>query len=227
MARSSEEATVAAAKKFLGIDVEASEETSGSETEEENETEETEDAVFPKFEIELPEDLLEELEEEDEFEVAAEELDDEDLEDLDPTVKKRLLEAEKKAKHFEQLRLKEGQKGWKAEAKEFFPFAAPFLDDINATSRRQFLKRAKDIHGKMAPLVEERVLKPARDAIEAEKAKARTEAREAAEIAWGKVPGSMNAPSDAVGTREKVERARGKKDLAGAIKAMAFGVKEE
>lgn len=222
---SSEEATVAAAKKFLGIDAEAAEEPSGSETEEE-ETEETEESTFPKFEIELPEDLLEELEEE-EFEVTEDELDDEDLEDLDPSVKKRLLEAEKKARHFEQLRLKEGQKGWKAEAKQFFPFSEPFLDDINATSRRQFLKRAKDIHGRMAPLVEERVLKPARDAIEAEKEKARKEAREAAEIAWGKVPGSMSAPSDTAGTKEKVERARGKKDLAGAIKAMAFGLKEE
>lgn len=78
-----------------------------------------------------------------------------DGEYVDPEVaelRKRAEAAEKKAAHYEKLRLDASKKTWAAEAKEFFPLSNP--DDISATSRRDFLRQAKSRHDSLKPTVE-------------------------------------------------------------------------
>lgn len=189
----------------------------GEEGEEEPAT-----AAFPSFAMQLPDELAEEL--------ALEEAltgpeDDELVEEeegygRDPELLKRLRAAEREAAFYRSQRLADGRKLWVTEAVKFFPLSEPFLDELPAESRRDYLRQAKAIHEKLQPFWEERVQKPTEALIESERDKARREAREAAEIAWGRPPGAMTAPSAASQSLE-LQRARmNQGDLVGTIKAM-------
>lgn len=215
----SEEAAVAAAQAAVA----APETASGSETETQTETET--EIEFPSFNIDLPADLRAELEEEEtDTTVSEEELDTlaEENEDVPREVLARMRAAEKRAEHLEGLRVKEARKNWSEEAEKFFPLASPFLGDINATSRRGFLRTAKEVHEKMVPIVEEKVLAPARKAIQDEKVKAKTEGKEEARQAWGQAGESQTAPSEATATLQATERRRGRGELSDVIRGMMF-----
>lgn len=215
---SSEEAAAAAAAALVVDDgVEAPEGASGAET--------TEEAFeFPTFETEVPRELLAELEEDDtDLTVSDEELDrlSEETGEENQDVLRRLAAAEKRASHFEKLRADEAKKNWAEEAKQFFPLSEPFLDEIQATSRRGYLRTAKNVHERMKPLVEEKVIKPAREAIEAEKAKAVSEVRQEAKETWGEaVVEDQPVVVPEAAQAERARRNRG--ELSDTIRSMLF-----
>lgn len=218
----SEQAAVAAAEAIIAEGVEGEETPSGSE--------ET-PVEFPSFEVELPADLVALLEEDDEEPDTTEaEVDAlaEEHEDVPRDVLERMLKAEKRAKHLESLRVNDAKKNWSVEAAKFFPFSEPFLSEINATSRRGFLSTAKQVHDKIAPEVEKKVLGPAREAIEAAKAKAIEEGKEEAKKAWGE-PGERGGetPSEASVTLQNVERRRATGDFSDTVRNMLFPKKKE
>lgn len=218
----SEEAAAAAAAKIIEGD-EAQETASGSETEQQ-------EPEFPSFDIELPADLAAELEEEEEVEVQDE---DEELEVLveehgedNRELARQLVKERKRAQYLEGLRAKEARKTWEEEAKKFFPLSEPFLNEINATSRRGYLRTAKLLNEKMKPIVEEKVLAPARAAIEAEKTKATTEAKQEARKAWGTSTRSDQAPREGtVSTNVEYGRRR-RQELSDTIRMMIFNQEE-
>jgi hypothetical protein len=222
-----EDAAAAVASEIIVASAEGdpNADSSGSET-----TDETADAEleFPTFEVELPADIQALLAEDDtDLTVTDDELDElsEEHEDVPRDVLARMRKAEKKAEHYERLRAQENKKTWGEEAKKYFGFSEPFLDQIEATSRRGFMNTAKQIHERMKPLVEERVLKPARDAIAAEKAKATTEAKEEAKAAWG-TPISENEEKDST-VSDAFTRRRGRRDFNDTVRGMLFDRKEE
>lgn len=180
---------------------------------------------FPSFDIQVPADLLAELEEEDPLddEITIDEINRlaEETGEENPDVLRRLAEAERRAAHYEKLRVKEAKKNWVEEAKTHFPLSEPFLDEINATSRRGFLRTAKNIHARMQPLVEEKVLKPAREVIAAEREKTVTEAKEKAKEAWGEPvveDQSQEPPVSAEIARHRLRRG----DFSDTVRSMLF-----
>ena len=219
----SEEAATAAAAELLNGDEAQVEPESGSET--------TDEVEFPTFDIEIPPDLAAELEEDEvDLTVTDDELDalSEETGEVDREVLKRLHAAEARAAHFEQLRVKEAKKNWSEEAKQFFPLAEPFLDEIQATSRRGYLRTAKNVHERMKPIVEEKVLKPAREAIEQEKTKAKEEAEIEARAAWGQpLHDDANRPTpEALVSLESQQRRQRRGELSDTIRGMLFTKKE-
>jgi hypothetical protein len=210
----SEEAAAAAAAEALGT--EAEETQSGSE--------ETNDEVeFPSFEVELPAELLAELEEDD-----VEETTDDDIAalseqypDAEDAVLKELAQARKRADHLEKLRVKEARKNWEEEAKKFFPLSEPFLPEINATSRRGFLRTAKNVNDMVKPMIEEKVLKPAREAIEKTKVEAATETKEEIKKAWGEAV-TEDQPQHRPVSVENQERRRKRGDFSDLVRGMIF-----
>ncbi|MHB8742565.1 MAG: hypothetical protein ACYC9L_05505 [Sulfuricaulis sp.] len=103
----------------------------------------------------------------------------------DPAVaqlKTRLAKAEARLKHEESLRVQNQSKAWREEGKRRFPFAD--VEEIQATSRRSFLKQAQAQHErverKVSPFLAE--LEKLREQVVTE---AKTEGRETAERAWG------------------------------------------
>lgn len=195
------------------VDNEASETTSGEAATE---------VEFPSFETEIPPEIAALLEEDEtDISVTEDELDQlvEENEEVPREILARMRAAEKRAEHLERLRVADSRKNWSEEAKKFFPLAEPFLDEINATSRRGYLKTAKQVHDKMVPLIEEKILKPARDAMASTREETVTEVREEARNAWGQ-PVTQGAPSDAQVTVQQVSDRRRPRDLADTIKAM-------
>lgn len=221
----SEDAAVSAAHELLGVEATEVEtpESSGSESE-------VTEVEFPSFEVELPPELLAELDApaEEEFDASEQEIEDlmQEYPDENPEVLARLRKAEKQAQYFEQLRQQEARKNWKAEAAKFFPLAEPFLDEFNATSKRGFLRQAREVHSRMLPIVEERVLKPAREAVERGKAEGVQEAKEEARTAWGQ-PVTQNPPSDALVTQEVARERRRRGELSDYVRQMVFGNQQE
>lgn len=218
---SSEDAAATAAAALLSAEASADEAASGSE--------ETEDEItFPEFNIELPADLAALLEEDDtELDVTDEEIESlvEENEDVPREMLQRMLKAEKKAAHLEKLRVNEAKKNWGEEAEKFFPFSQPFLDQIEATSKRGFLRTAKQIHDRMAPLVDEKVLKPAREAIAAEKLKTKDEAKAEVRDAWGQpIIDNEDKPVPRVVEQQQNRRRRG--ELSDVIRGMIFNKEE-
>jgi hypothetical protein len=216
----SDEAAVSAAHELLGVEApEATEvEASGAEHE-------VPEVDFPSFDIELPPELAAELAEP-EVDLSVE--DDEQYHELVETYGEennelitRMRAAEKKAEHFERLRLTEAKKNWAEEAKQYFPLAEPFLEEIQATSKRGYLRTAKQVHEKMLPIVEERVLKPARAAIEQTKAETITETKEELRDAWGQ-PITQRPPSEAAVTTEVAHARRRRGELSDTIRNMVF-----
>lgn len=227
----SEQAAADAAARLLAGSDEAQDDPVSSEepvaAEAPQETEQ--DLDFDLFGVTAPPELEEELEAP-EFELepeAVEDEEDDEFEDFedhpDPKLLAKLKRAEKERDFYKQLRVKKDAKDWQAEAEKFYPLSSPFLDQINAQSRRAFLKQAKAFHDTLKPYVDEKIVKPARAAVEAARQKALDEARVEAEKRWG--PADIDAPAvptDATVTRENVERARTKGDLADVIHAMMF-----
>lgn len=204
----------------------------GNEAEETSSSEET--AASPAHEAELtfgeqlPEDLAGELDEPDFEEEAEREYearqDEEDYEQgyEDPDLHKRLLAAEKKAQHYEQLRAKEASKSWRAEATKYFPLAEHSFGEIKATSRRGFLREAKRIHDTTFSYLKPHLDK-LQEATEAAKAAATAEAREDAERAWGRpTTGGSEVPSMTAEQEKRIARARRSGDFSDVVKAMVF-----
>jgi hypothetical protein len=219
---------VEAARQLLGLNEEPepdepAEPEGDEEGEDGEETEEPASSSFPSFVMQLPDDLAEELALEEALAVQDEDVEEEEGYGRDPELMKRLRAAEKEAAYYRSQRITDGRKLWEQEAKQFFPLSEPFLDELPAESRREYLRQAKALQVKLQPFWEERVEKPTALLIEGEREKARREAREAAEIAWGRPPGTMAAPSAA---SQALQRQNGKinqGDLVGTIKAMLAG----
>lgn len=219
---SSEEAAAAAAAKMLGDEAaEEAEQQAEVEGKEEEETYE-----WPNLGEALPDELASELEEEPDFRFEEEELEVDPDDEIDPEVAKQLRKLEKERDHYKQLRLREGAKTWSQEATKFFPLSEPFLSTIKADSRRAYLKEAKSYHEALKPVVEEKVLKPARAAMEAERVKMREEEKEAARKTWGQgappPSGETQTPSEQAAIQERVTKARRTGEFSDIVKAMIF-----
>lgn len=234
MGRDEEAAAAIASKMLIGDEApeeEAPQVSSDEETVVAEEPQETEtEFSFDLFDGEEPEGLddeeldaptLEEVQEE----IELEEDEFEEFDELpDPKILARLKKAEKEAQFYKELRIKAAAKDWRAEAEKFYPLSTPFLDSIKAESRRSFLKQARQYHSAMRPYVEEKVLKPAKEAVERARQEAIEEARKEAEKRWG--PPTVEAPevsSDVDATREAVEKARQRGELSDVILAMMRG----
>lgn len=212
----SEEAAVQAAQAAV---VEGEETPSGEDVE----VEETE-ALFPSFNIEIPPELLAELDEDDtDYTVSDEEIDAlaEEHEEAPREILARMRAAEKRAEHLEVLRVKEARKGWEEEAAKFFPLAKPILDEIPATSRRAFLRTAKSFHDKLLPQWEESI-GAAKGAQEAKKEAAVAEGKQEAREAWGQPVKTDDVPTEATVTLQKVQERRRPRELSDTIRNMVF-----
>lgn len=220
----SEEAAVNAARKLLVEAAEAEEATPSGEDEGEQEAEAPETFEFPSFQVTLPEELDEDLSVEDDSTPVEEEEDEynEYESEAEKELRRKLKQVEKERDHYRAIREKNDRKQWEKEASEYFTLATPLFGEIQATSKRAFMRQAKAIHEKLDPMVQEKVIKPAQAALEAEREKIRAEERERAAKAWGRpVPASGGADEvDAQETQRQIETARAKGDLSGAIKAM-------
>lgn len=105
---------------------------------------------------------------------------------VDPEVARlqaKLAKAQKQLKHQEGLRAKDNETKWRSEAERRFPLAD--VDEITATSRRSFLRKAEEQHQryykKVSPVLEKL------DALRAEViTEAKAEGRAAAEESWGR-----------------------------------------
>lgn len=189
-----------------------------------------EEAFTGFTEPEVPEDLLEFLALEDEVEDVAlddDEDDDIDLDELHPRLAKELKKAQKEAAFYKERVVKASRSKWEDEAKRFFPLSEQVLPQIQADSRRSFLRQAQAAHETVLPFV-----KTAVAAVEAERQaaieQARQEAREEARQQWG-VPrdGPPNEVPDEAEREQRITRARQNGDLAATIKAMVFPTRRE
>lgn len=187
-------------------------------------------APAPTFELnpELPEDLAAELaeaeiEDEVEREVAAYEPETDEWGnpvEVDQDAVREAVKLRKRNEYLEKqlVQTKRGQ--WEAEAEKFFPLAKHALPDIQATSRRSFLKAAKAEHDRILPHVQA-YLGEAKQVVDAEKQSATTEARAAVAESWGKpLTGPDNAMDAAAVAREQeIEKARSRvREGKGALK---------
>lgn len=180
---------------------------------------------FPTFDVHVPQELLAELDEDD-TDVSVNDDELEQLaaqygEDNNTELLHRLAAAEKRAKHLEDLRVKEAKKNWAEDARKFFPLSEPFLDEINATSKRGYLRTARQLHDRMKPLIEEKVLAPARAAREAELASARQEAKDKAKDAWGQPVDEDIIPSAPTVVHQE-DRRRKRADFSDVVRGMLF-----
>jgi hypothetical protein len=184
------------AKAILLSDInEAEQEEAPSESEDSAapEVEEVQETDFPDLDAEIPEDILEALEvpdeEDEDEEEEEEEYEYEDAEEL----KRKLTAERKKRKFLEDQKIRQGVKAWKAEAIKYFPFSESSLDNIQATSRRSYLKAARAEHEKVKPIVQ-RMAKVFQDKIEEEKKKGFEQGRAEAQASWGKPTTGPGAP---------------------------------
>ena len=179
-----------AAEMFGGEVAEAQPEVPSDTAEPAPEAEEQDTVVDLEF---APVDLEElglDFEDEPTSEVEEQEDDDEIyLDDESETAKERQarIKAEKRAKFLEDQLVETKTKSWKKEAARRFPLAD--VDEINATSKRSFMKAAATDHNRAYARLE-----PHLKAIAEEKAKLRAEVegevREETAAAWGKpMPG--------------------------------------
>lgn len=180
----------------------------------------------PVAEDEMPEDikaLLDgpDFEEDDDEPVApaaqAEpEYDDDEYEDPEVAkLRKRLAAEQKKTAWLEQQRLERERKGWEKEAAKYLPHSEPFLGNINATSKRAFLREARDYH----EAVKAHIAKHGQADVE----RAKEEAKAEAQAAWGNpTTGPGTTPLDVNQAEAQWEEARRKRDPIGMIKARGF-----
>lgn len=146
------------------------------------------------------------------------EYDDDNDEYEDPEVaklRKRLAAEQKKTAWLESQRLERERKSWEKEAVKYLPHSKPFLGNINATSKRAFLREARDYH----EAVKAHIAKHGQADVEAAKAQAKAEA----EAAWGKATtGPGTAPLDVNQAQAEWEEARARRDPLGMLKARGF-----
>lgn len=231
---SAESAAVAAAMKMIQEQpVEAEETPPSSEseaveesaevTDEAEVTVEDEELAFPELAVEVPQELLDELAEEDEAPVTVEDDEDEEDEFEDPASKAKIAKLEKQLAHEKALRAKEKRPEWAEEAKKFFPLSESVLKEIKADSRRSFLRQAKEAHDTLLPFAK-RFADQATAALERERSKATEAAKSAAAEAWGQQPPSDETEEAVLPTaNDALAKARQRGDLVGSIKAMMGG----
>lgn len=247
---SSREAALAAVQELVGTTGEEAEETPSSDEEavaqqEEQETaetpaeeataeaaaEETDEATEPALPDEIANLIAEaDIEEEAEAEARASFEAPEDLEEgeesdyeYDPRLeqeRKLRIAAEKKIAFIEGQRVKSERKKWEAEAEKFFPNAD--ATQIEASSRRSFLRKAKAEHERLKPRVDAAIAK-ARAKLEEDRVQILAQAKADAEAAWGKPltgsaqhePGRRPAPKE-----EQIDDAFRRRGFAAGIKEM-------
>ena len=190
---------------------------------------ETVEAPEVDLEPEIPQDIMDLLEEPDfeaeaEAEVVAEaagQSDDEQYTEFDDpqlqAERKARIAAEKKAAHYEKMRVRENIGKWKAEAERYFPHSKPFIDKIEANSRRAFLKQASAYH----ETIKAHVGTVAPKSSDEEREKLKAEIRAELEASWGKPmvgPGS-SVPAEAAERQRAYEEAKAKGDRQGMIRA--------
>lgn len=235
MPSDSEAATARAAELFGFTDEAPDEQASDAEeasAEVEDQHEEAPqgdvDDLELNFSPSLPEDLEEELEapdpfadlEEEENLTPAAEVDDEDYED-DPekvALKKKLAAFEKRLAWEQNKRAEQSKSKWEEEAKKYFPLSEYAFTSIKATSRRGFLREAKIAHEAVLPHVK-KIQDRFNAQLEAERAKAREEAKADVQQAWGKptVNAGGAAPPPAPPQRKKQNA-----DFTDMVKARIF-----
>lgn len=195
------------------------------------------EAEEPEAEAELPPEAPAEwLAEEPDFEAEARaelEIEPDETEEefvdegyVDPQIQEervRRIAAEKRAAHLETLRLKDARKSWVTEALEHAPLAVhEFGEDlagIEATSKRDFLRKAAAGHNKIRGIAQ--AISPN---VKAEVDQVKAEAKAAAERGYGQpTVGPGSAPAQAGEQAAKVAAGRAQKGLRGAIGAMLDG----
>ena len=216
----------------------------GVEVDEAPEGEQPEEAVAPEahetaddveaeapvvnLDPELPEDVAEFLDEPD-FDVSDDEVESVEVSDVNEEtdeyedeevtkLKRELAKERKRREHAEKLRLQSQRGNWEKEAKKYFPLSEPAWATINASSRRGFLRAARDAHESMKPYVQQFLDQHKADTAAAREA-ARAKARQEAQEAWGKPltgPGAPSSPKEAVA---ELEKARSTGSLVQVIKA--------
>lgn len=129
------------------------------------------------------------------------------------------LAAEKRLAHVESLRVKDARKGWAAEALEHAPLAVhefgPNLGGIEASSKREFLRKAAAGHNKVREIAA--AISPQ---VKQEVEQAVAEAKADAKAAYGlSTAGPGAVPARAGEAAAKVAAARESKGLRGAIRA--------
>lgn len=203
---------------------EQGEETEGETKEEDIDAQEATDALSleaPELPDDLARDLMEaEVELEIEAQPAEEETQEDWYQDDEETqkLKKELAKAKKREAHLVEQNIKTGTPGWKADAEKYFPLSASSLDDIQATSKRDFLRQAKARHESILPMYESMKVVFA-DREKKREETVRSEIRAELETAWGtptSIPSELpDPPSDA---RDKIQTVRRHKSLAETIK---------
>lgn len=179
--------------------------------------------VLPDLNPDLPEDLADyldapDLDDDEPAAVWGDEPDDEGYVDPDQLAREN-AKLKKRLEYEQQQKLKVGQKAWAAEAKKIAPLATP--DQIQATSRRAFLRQARAQHEERFAL-----LKPHIESYEQAKQqlRAEVEAEVRAELAaaWGKptVGAGATAPGLASAKQDDLTRARNSRNLAGVARAL-------
>ena len=177
---------------------------------------------LPDLSTELPDDIQELLDAPDFDEDPAPTFTSSEDEFVDPEELARENAKLRKKLEWEQTqKLNIARKNWAAEATKYFPYARP--DQINATSRRAFLRAAKEQHDAVAVHVLP-ALEAARKAEAEARAVAEAKVRAEAAEAWGKptVGGSV-APSEAAQKSDDLQRARNSRDLAKVARALIDG----
>lgn len=194
----------------------------------EGEHETTPQEAVPSYEVEVPDELLAELDEPD-FEAEA----DEELAEPDPEDQyegyedetKRRIAAEKRAKWLEDRLVQQNRAKWEAEALRYFPLSEHRLKGIEANSRRAFLRQARSAHDEILPYV-----KPLLEELEEAKQAAKAAGKQEAAAAWGKPttgPGVVPVTTSQVAS--ELEEARRSGNLAkviGVMRRQATGAKE-
>lgn len=228
------DAAFGAAHDLLGDAVEApdseQEQASGTDdtaaAEEPQETEQTDEF---NLDPEVPDDIRAlvdepdfEAEAEEEIAASVEEEWDEDGQDeyVDPRLaeeRKKRVAAEKKAAHYEQLRVKAERTKWEDEAAKFYPLAD--VKKIDATSRRAFLRAAKSRHEETKPFVLRGIESHKQD-LQAEFDAKYAEAKAELERAWGRpLAGSSQVPERVPGQKADIDAAW-KRSPAAGVRAM-------
>lgn len=228
------EAALAAVNEMIeteGVEAPATEQEPASGTEapaaegEETPTQEAEQEFT--LDPEVPEEIRALVEEPD-FEAEAEEEIEAEEEDwvegeeqyVDPQLqeeRKKRIALEKKLAYVEQQRVKDARKTWEQEAAKFYPLAN--VKKIDATSRRAFLRAAKQAHddNKLFVLA---AIEDKKKELEAEREQIRAEVRAELEAAWGRpISGSSQVQAAAPDQQRKIDKAFAK-DFRSGVREM-------
>jgi hypothetical protein len=150
--------------------------------------EEVQETELPNYDREIPEDILELISAPDfDAEALAEVPDDEEeigYDEQDTDERRQRIAAEKKVAWLEGRLQEQSRSKWEAEATKYFPLSQHVLKDINANSRRAFLKEAKKAHESILPYVQP-LIEQLGSTTDQARAQAKQEGRDQAQAAWG------------------------------------------